>query len=113
MPKLSDGEKDRLARIYKEELSPQISASLFTRTDMMKGMANPHEEAKRMVQPCIKLSGEAVQFADLCKVEVKNGNMVSRNNAAKMFKLIGKLLGMPTNIEVLRKDTYGGTVKVA
>jgi hypothetical protein len=38
-------------------------------------------------------------------IEVKVvGEKTSRNGASKLFKLIGKLLGEPTNIEWLRKD---------
>jgi len=101
-PKISIGERQKLVKIYKE-LSDEIARSMFTRSDMMKGVASAHEEAKRMIQPVISLDKEAQGLAKACGVTITKGK-VSRNGAAKIFKLVGKLIDEPTNIEVLRED---------
>ena len=101
-PKLSDGERDRLNRRYKE-LSAKIGESLFDRSSMMFGIASPNQEAKRMTESCISLDEPLQELAIACNVKVDDGK-VSRNGAAKVFKIIGKLLGESTNLEVLRKD---------
>jgi hypothetical protein len=101
-PKLGDKEKDFLNKNYKD-LSRKIQASMFTRSDMMFGTASAHEEARRMVEPVIELTKEQLELAVDIEVKVV-GEKTSRNGASKLFKLIGKLLGEPTNIEWLRKD---------
>jgi len=101
-PKLSDGERDRLWQRYRE-IAAKIEESLFVRSDMMFGIASPNQEAKRMVEPCIEIDGPLQELAIACNVKITDGK-VSRNGAAKVFKIIGKLLGEPTNLEVLRKD---------
>ena len=101
-PSISDGERDKLHKYYKE-LSKTIGDSLFTRSDMNLGLASAHEEANRMTKLNIPISKELQELAIATDVKVEKGK-ISRNSAAKMFKLIGKLLGEATNIEVLRKD---------
>lgn len=100
-PHLSDGERDRLFKAYKK-LSKDIGDFLFTRSDMMLGLATPHEEARRMVEYYIPTDG-IEDLVKACRVRVQDKKM-SRNGAAKVFKICGKLIGEPTNIEVLRKD---------
>lgn len=103
MPKLSDGERDKLWELWKKELCPKIKESLFTRTEMMKGLASGHEEARRMVNPVIMVSAKLEKFLGFCNCQVVN-HKASRNALAKAFKLTGRLLGESTNIEVLRGD---------
>lgn len=102
-PKLGDTERNLIWKHYKA-LGKKISETMFTRSDMMFGTASAHEEAKRMVDPIIELDKEQLALADGIGVAADEDNKVSRNNAAKLFKMLGKLLGEPTNIEVLRKD---------
>lgn len=101
-PKLSIGERQKLVKYYRL-LSDEIQRALFTRSDMIRGVASAHEEARRMVKPCIPLDKEIQGLAESCHVPVTKGK-VSRNGAAKIFKLIGKLIDEPTNIEYLRQD---------
>lgn len=100
-PHLSDPEKNLLYKAYKE-IGKRISQTLFSRSEMMMGLASPHEEAKRMTEKLIDIK-EFVDLAKACKVELEKGK-ASRNGAAKIFKIVGKIIGEPTNIEVLRKD---------
>jgi hypothetical protein len=105
-PKLTAQETDKVARVYKD-LSEKISESMFTRDEMMKGFANPQEEAKRMVKPVIKIDKETAEICEAngIRVEkVKNSLMVSRNGASKMYKLIGRYLGEHSNTEYLRRQ---------
>ena len=101
-PDVSVGERDRLQKLYKQ-LSRGISAAMFTRSEMKMGTADPHEEARRMTEPCIDATKEIAEITESCKVVITKGK-ITRNGAAKIFKIVGHLLDEPTNIEVLRKD---------
>lgn len=109
-PSLSDGERDRINKAYKQ-LGKEIGQYLFSRSEMMIGLASPHEEARRMTEPCISADGFD-ELIKACNVQVTDGK-VTRNGAAKMFKICGKLIGEPTNIEVLRKDKRTVRTKAA
>ena len=97
-PRLSDTQSDSLGKAYKN-LSEGISESMFTRDDMQRGFADAHEEARRMVKPCIKVNPE---LARKCGIDTKDG-MVSRNDASVILKIVGKSLGEETNVERLRR----------
>jgi len=98
-PKLNATQKDKLYNDYKE-LGKGIEGYLFTRSDMMKGTADAHEEAERMIKPSIPVSPE---IAEMCNLKPEKGK-ISRNDASKAWKIIGRALGEPTNVETLRKD---------
>lgn len=97
-PVLDEKRSDALGKAYKE-LSSDIKESMFTRDDMQRGFADAHEEARRMTKPCINIDPE---LARKCGVNAKGG-MISRNDATKIFKIVGKALGEETNVERLRK----------
>lgn len=101
-PKPTDNERNLLWKGYKE-LGNLIQESMFTYTDMQKGTAPAHTEAFRMTKPIIELPDYLIKFSESCNVKMEDGK-ISRNGAAKIFKLFGRVLGEPTNIEVLRKD---------
>jgi len=98
-PKLNDKQKDELHAVYKE-LGKDIKNYMYTRSEMMLGTANAHEEADRMITPSITVHPE---IARMCNLQVADGK-VSRDGASKAFKIIGKMLGEPTNVETLRRD---------
>lgn len=106
MPKFNAKEKDALAKV-RSDLGDQIGDSMFTRTEMRKGLANAHEEARRMSEPIIKVGGAGKLFENMGIKPVRG--KVSRNQASKMWKVIGKILEEPTNTEYLRKDSKHGT----
>ena len=82
--------------------------SMFTRSEMKKGLADPHDEARRMVQPCIDITGN-VHVARSCGIDVPTGQTkINRNQATKMWKILGRLCDERTNVEYLRKDRNTG-----
>lgn len=103
MPSFTGAAKDVLAKATKE-LGRSISEAMFTRDDMMKGLADAHQEARRMSTPCIKLPTEAVPLARASNIRVDGNGMVSRTSAEKVWKIGRRLLGENSNTEVLRRD---------
>ena len=99
---LKGKQKDRVAKVY-DELGRAIGDKLFTRSDMMKGLADAHEEVKRMTEPSIPVTGDAMSLAKACNVKTVKGK-VTREGAAKIWKILGKALGDRTNTEHLRRD---------
>lgn len=94
--------KDRVSKVY-NEIGEKITETMFSRDDMRKGLADAHEEMKRMTEPIIEVRGDLTSFAKACNVKVVKGK-VTRDGAAKMWKIAGKALDERTNVEALRKD---------
>jgi hypothetical protein len=91
-PNISDVDKDKISKARKS-LGQRIGASMFTFTEMQKGTADAHVEAERMVKPCIKLENEyETKLAKSCGMHMVDGK-VSRNNAERIWKIQGKVLG--------------------
>jgi hypothetical protein len=84
-------------------LGAKISDSMFSRDQMMKGLADAHTEADRMVKPCIHLAPEEVSIAKAANVRLTQGNKVSRNDAEVIWKLGRKAIGESTDTEILRR----------
>jgi hypothetical protein len=104
-------EKDMLYKYYRS-FGAKISESMFTRSDMNYGLAPAHEEAKRMKLPCITLDPNECEIALSCNVTPNKKRMVSRDQASKVFKLLGKILDEPANVEHLRQDKKTENVMV-
>ena len=105
-PELKGKDKDDAAKIYKH-LSEQIGDTMFSRSEMKKGLVDAHEEVRRMTDPIINVRGQTKILANM-GINAKGGK-ISRNEASKAFKIIGRVLGEATNIEYLRKDFNHGT----
>lgn len=99
-PTFEGKQLDDVAKEYKR-LRAEIKSSMFTRSEMMLGTADPHEEARRMSEPCISVNGD---IAMGCNVKPGVNNLVNRNDATKIFKILGRYLNEPTNVETLRVD---------
>ena len=99
-PELSGKQKDEIAQ-YREELGKKISDSMFTYDDMHRGVADAHEEARRMTNPIIPVKADFIKSFGL---KAKDGK-VSRNDAIRAWKILGRSLGPDeqTNAEVLRR----------
>ena len=102
IPKLSDKQKDMLSKV-RGQIGEEIANSMFSRSDMTKGIADVHEEARRMSEPKIQLSPEMVDVAKMCNVNHLDGK-VSRTGAEKMWKIVSRYLGEQSNTESLRRD---------
>jgi hypothetical protein len=97
------GAQEDIVHKASEELGAEIAASMFTLSDMKRGTADAHEEARRMADPCIKLSGEALALAEKAGARIYKG-MVSRTDAEKTWKLCRRVLGENSNSEILRRQ---------
>lgn len=84
-------------------LGDKIQETMFTRDQMMKGIAEPREEARRMVEPIIKLEGKEKEMALGCGVKPNREGKVSRDEAIKIWKIGRKYLGELSNAELLRR----------
>jgi high-affinity K+ transport system ATPase subunit B len=96
---------DRLTKVA-ASLGEKISEAMFTNDQMKKGLADAHEEARRMSQPCIRLTDDEAVMAQAARIKgVKSGQsyMVSRTQAEKLWKLSRKALGELANTNELRK----------
>jgi hypothetical protein len=94
--------KDRIYNMTKE-LSEKIAPAMFSRSDMMKGTADAHEEARRMSEPTIELSPELVGTALANGMKV-HGRMVTRDDAVRLWQFGRRTLGELSDAEVLRRD---------
>lgn len=98
-PTLEGGNKDRVFRMY-ESLKKQITDSMPTRKENLDGLVSPHEELRRQKSKHIKVDTE---LAKACGVKSVHGK-ISGDEANKCYKILGKALGEPTNVERLRRD---------
>lgn len=98
-PKLEGTQKDRVFRVY-ESLQKQIKDTMPTHRENERGLVSPHEELKRQKSKHIKVDTE---IAKACGVKSVHGK-ISGDEANKCYKILGKALGEPTNIERLRRD---------
>jgi len=97
-PKFNDRQRQKIDGYY-HELSTAIKDSMFSYTEMQRGTADAHEEARRMSTPCIKIPAD---IAKLCNIKLEHGQG-SRNQATKAWKIMGRILNRATNVETLRK----------
>jgi superfamily II RNA helicase len=102
MPKLQDKDVDKLAKVRKE-LGKEIASRMYSRSDMKKGLADAHEEVRRMETPSISLSPEMHELAAACNVKPTDGK-VSRTQAEKIWKITSRYLDESSNTESLRRD---------
>lgn len=102
LPKLDSATTDKLSKARKD-LGKEIASRLYSRSEMKKGLADSHEEARRMTTPNIKLSPELIEVAEACNVKHTDGK-ISRTEAEKIWKITSRYLDEPSNTEYLRKD---------
>ena len=103
-PKLAGVEKDTAVK-FRKEMGDKISDTLYRKSHIEKGVVNAHEEARRMTEPCIEVKGEAeAEILKECGARITEGGKVTRTEAEKAWKIVGKALGEEmTNVEILRK----------
>jgi len=100
IPKFNKKSIDMIAKVV-STLSEKIANSLFPRDQMERGIVDPSEEARRMAEPAISLNDMELKWAMACNIKPVKGK-VSRTQAELMWKIGRKILGEPTNVEILR-----------
>jgi len=106
-PNLTDAQKDIVSKTTKS-LGAKIQNSMFTRSDMMKGTADAHEEARRMADPCIRLDEHEIILARKAGAKISNNGEISRTDAERVWKFNRSLQGENTDTEHLRLDSRKG-----
>jgi len=105
-PNLTGAAKDKVVGQYRD-LGEKISEAMYTYKEDNRGTASPQEEVKRMTEPCIEISKEVAKQCGL-NVNLAFGGgpnvKVSRTQAEKAWKIMGKAIGERTNVETLRRD---------
>jgi DNA repair exonuclease SbcCD ATPase subunit len=101
-PKMGGKQIDELAKV-RQEIGAVITDSMFTRTQMMTGTADAHEEASRMADPRISLNESQMRLAKSCGINPVEGK-INRTQAERMWKISSRYLGEPSNTEVLRRN---------
>ena len=87
-----------------DELGKGIKEAMFSRTQMTKGLADAHEEATRISEPCISVkSKEAAEMCEAVGVKIRDGK-ITRGDAEKIWKIGRRALGEMSNTESLRKE---------
>ena len=94
---------DRINKLSKT-LADVIAPTMFTRKEMKEGLVDPHEEARRMVEPCIELPKEIRETAIKNGIQVGSDGRVSRDNAVRLWQMCNRTLGQSTDAEYLRRD---------
>jgi hypothetical protein len=101
-PELKDTEKDDVAKVTKE-IGNSIASSMFTGSDMKRGTADAHEEARRISSPVIEVKSEKqAELVKMCGINIKDGK-ITRGEAEKVWKIARRMLGEQANTEILRK----------
>jgi len=87
-----------------DELGKDIKEAMFSKSQMDKGLADPHEEARRISEPVIKVvSKEVAELCEAAGIKMKDGNRITRGEAEKIWKISKRSLGEISNVEYLRK----------
>ena len=107
IPKLDGKQKDAMAKHYKA-LEGMIRDAMPTRSDMMMGLANVHDEVRMMSKPSLDARGMSI--LGQLGIRAVNGK-ITRTEAERAYKILGCNLGENTNIERLRRDRSGGVYK--
>jgi len=102
MPKLEGKEIDKFSKVRKD-LGKEISTRMFTRSEMKKGLSDAHEEVRRMTMPSIPLTGDMAEVVTACNVKPVDGK-ISRTQAEKVWKIVGRYMDESSNTESLRRD---------
>jgi hypothetical protein len=102
IPKLTSKQKDDIAGAV-EYLGNEIQEKMFTRSQMQKGLADSHEEARRMINPSITVTPIVAELASSCNVPIIDGK-ISRDGAAKIWKISRRALNEMSDCEHLRRD---------
>ena len=105
-PKLNERQENELWAHYKS-LGKDIGNAMFSRDDMKLGLANSHEEARRVSQPVMKVDERVADFCSANNIPVtekRDGLHITRKGAELAYKYIGRYFNENSNTERLRKN---------
>lgn len=98
-PTLNGGQRTAVSNEY-HKLQNQIADSMPTMREDQRGFVNPRDELARLKSPHIDISPKMAQACGVTPVKGK----ITGDQAAKCYKIMGKVLGENTNVERLRKE---------
>jgi hypothetical protein len=102
-PNMDGGVQDVIDKVS-TSLGKKIKESMFSKSDMMKGIADAHEEAHRMADPVIQLDGDEHVIAKKIGAHISRDGKISRTDAERIWKFSRRALGEMSNTEMLRKQ---------
>jgi len=100
VPRFSDQELDDLSKLRKS-LGTKIGEAMFKRSEMERGLADAHSEAKRISEPCIKPDDREIAFIRACECRISTDGKISRSVAEKCWKIASRILDENSNTESL------------
>ena len=108
-PKLKAKDKELLNALRKD-LAKEIRDNMFSRSDMLKGLANPHEELARQKEPGINIENKYAPILKEMNLKHtdKKFKKMSRVDAERAFRIASNCLGEDDNVEKLRRDVPKG-----
>jgi len=95
-------QKDSISKFVKE-LATEISPAMYRRKELAKNLVDAHEEAKKMVEPVIRLTPWSAKVAHDNGIRVTDGK-ISRDDATRLWQMGREALGESRNVEFLRRD---------
>ena len=97
-PKLTGAEKDQVYKAV-QDLEKSIREKSCSYDEAWKQTADPQEEARMMVKPCIKIPNEMVgDYAKQRGFNIKDG-MISRDHAKMICKVMARVIEHRVNLD--------------
>lgn len=110
-PRFTEKEIDDVNKMVKTSggvnsgtLSIKIADLMYRRSELERGTTDAHEEARRNINPCVKLDEKEIDFAKACEIPISPEGKVTLKGASKMWKIGRRIVGDISNTEVLRKS---------
>lgn len=101
-PSLDKSEIDLCSKVYKS-LVAGIGKTMPTRNDMHHNLIDAHDENRLNTSPSISVSADAAKMAQENEIRISDSGNMSRNDASRLAKILGHILGENTNMERLRR----------
>lgn len=101
VPEINAKEKDYLSKFYKWS-SAVLSDELFSRSEMQMGLADPRVILERESNKYINIRN-FIDIAKAANIKVAK-DKVNLKDIQIMWKIVGKILGEPTNTEWVRQE---------
>ncbi len=89
--------------VCRKSLGKKIQELMPRQSHIDRGLANAHEEANKISEPCVKLDPEEIDFIKACDQSITNDGKVNRGQAEKCWKIASRIVGESSNVEELRR----------